>query len=42
MAGLKAQDLWRIEEVVAREWEREELLIELTPRWRREDTTQER
>jgi len=29
--GLKAQDLWRIEELEAREREREELLAELVP-----------
>ena len=38
--GLKAQVLGRIERVEAREREREELLTELIPRWRREDTTQ--
>jgi hypothetical protein len=31
VAGLKAQDLWRIEELEAREREREEILSELVP-----------
>jgi hypothetical protein len=40
--GLKAQVLGRIEDLEARERQREELLTELTPRWRREDTTRRR